>query len=256
MFEAALYFRFIEWKKITAWKCALEEIKRLQSIDLAQKSLEDKSSKVSKINVISLNTVSLISHIDDIRFDQKFKSADLILLQETSLQSDHSHEEQLAIEGKQSHFNSIGHRKGLAIYFTDNFLQRSAITKQTHQISSVSSSNLCVVNVYRSKQAGYQFNHDLETFISEPGLDYILLGDWNFCCRDETNHSVLLLLQKHSFSMGFDPPIATHNQGRCLDQIYYRFSNNSTTKLIACQISPCYFSDHDAISISIAVNST
>ena len=84
-------------------------------------------------------------------------SAKVLLLQETSLTTNLEDSLRFKFKGKICHFNSNGHRKGLATYFTPDF---SVILDATHgrfQMTSIFSGELIITNVYRSGDAGKNY---------------------------------------------------------------------------------------------------
>ena len=177
-------------------------------------------------------------------------SAKVLLLQETSLTTNLEDSLRFKLEGKMCHFNSSGHRKGLATYFTPEF---SVVLDATHgrfQMTSISNGELIITNVYRSGDAGKQvFLESLKRFIEDKSKTHILMGDWNFCQRDDASHPVKIFLENNGFFSGFAKPQATHIQGRCLDQIFVRFAGEPLD--FESSVKVCIYSDHEPISMKI-----
>ena len=105
-------------------------------------------------------------------------TAKVILLQETSLPGDSEIGNSFNLEGKNSHFNSRGHRKGLAMYFPLEFSLCMNANHDRFQLSSISSDKMIITNV-RSKDAGTEFVDTLSTFIHDRSKFHLFMGDWN-----------------------------------------------------------------------------
>ena len=211
----------VPWDKIVPWPDAMKEMARLEKLDL---TITDQMP-TNDFEIVSLNTISLVTHYDDIRVDPNLMSANVLLLQETSLPINFDDNNSYNLPNKMSHFNSRGHRKGLATYFPPGFRVLKDVAHDRFQMSSVSSDKIIITNVYRSKDAGQDFLDALTSFIQDKSKIHILLGDWNFCQRDEMDHPVKIFLQNNDFETGFSLPQASHIKGRCLDQIYIYFPN-------------------------------
>ena len=69
------------------------------------------------------------------------------------------------------------------------------------------------------------------------------------CQRDDYNHPVLRFLKCKQFSSALNPARSTHKEGRCLDQVYFRFSNK--IQMVEATLKPCYFSDHDKVQVTV-----
>jgi hypothetical protein len=231
--------------KAVPWPDALVEMKRLEVLDLSLPI----QIPLNQFEIVSLNVISLPSHFEDIKVDPNLMSAKVLLLQETSLTNNLGDNHRFNLEGKMCHFNSSGHRKGLATYFTPDF---SVLLDKTHgrfQMTSISNGELIITNVYRSKDAGRDFLQSLESFIQDKSKVHIFMGDWNFCQRDEALHKVKVFLEKNGFISGFTTPQATHIQGRCLDQIFVRFPGDPLD--FESSVKVCIYSDHEPISMKI-----
>ena len=236
-------------EKIKPWQDAVEEMERLDKLDLSKRI----QCVASEIEIVSLNTVSLRTHIEDIRCDRGVMCAKVILLQETSISENQQPGLEFGLESKECHFNSKGHRKGLATYFTPEFEVLCDITNDKFQITSISSDKLTITNIYRSNGAGEEFLNALTDIIENSKVSHVILGDWNFCQRDESNHPVKVFLEENNFKAAIQPPQSTQREGRCLDQIYTRLDSSDVEFKSAC-VKTCYYSDHEPISITLKFN--
>ena len=61
--------------------------------------------------------------------------------------------ENFAIEGKKVQFNNRGKGKGIATFYPANFELQMHISEDGFQITSISSSKLNIINIYRSEKS-------------------------------------------------------------------------------------------------------
>lgn len=228
--------------KITPWPDAIDELARLEHIDIGK----PKQISPSIIEIISLNIRSLPAHIDHIKADHELMSAQLILLQETWVPSTVNPTELFTLKYKQQHFNGGGRGKGIATYFTPEFVLLNQATEDKFQITSITSNVLIVTNVYRSTDANIHFLNTLTNFIQDCSKAHIVMGDMNFC-----QIKIKKLLENHHFHPAIVPPISRHMGGRCLDQIYIRLTLHVECKNVS--VKTCYYSDHEPISITLEI---
>ena len=78
----------------------------------------------------------------------------------------------------------------------------------------------------------------------------LLLGDFNFCERKEKSHPIREKIKDLGFKSLLDPPIATHTEGRCLDQAYLR-GGEALDLTISARVGTCSFSDHDPVIVEV-----
>ena len=77
----------------------------------------------------------------------------------------------------------------------------------------------------------------------------LLLGDLNFCEREESGHPLRQMLLGENFASLLSPPVPSHIEGRCLDQVYCRTGEG--IQECSAQVGTSSFSDHDALSIKV-----
>jgi hypothetical protein len=234
----------LPFDKITPFPEAFDEMTRLKTIDI---SLSVQKS-ANEFEIVSLNTISLPAHFEDIKSDINLTSAKVILLQETSLTPDIDVGNMYNLNGKNVHYTSQGHRKGLASYFPPDFELISEISDAKFQMTTISNIHMQITNVYRSANAGSDFLDYFDHFLSyiiDKSKMQIIMGDWNFCQRDEPNHPVKKSLDRHNFISTLRPHQPTHIMGRCLDAIFVR---NLVSNYDA-SVKVCIYSDHEPISI-------
>jgi exonuclease III len=230
--------------KIVPFADAFDEMTRLKTIDISLPVPKN----ANKFEIVSLNTISLPAHFEDIKSDINLISAKVLLLQETSINPNINVGNMYNINGKTVHFTSQGHRKGLASYFPPDFQVVNEISFDEFQMMTIANSHMQITNVYRSSKAGSDFLDYFDRFLADI-LDkskmQIIMGDWNFCQRDEPNHPVKKSLDRHNYISALNPHQPTHVMGRCLDAIFTRnfvLNFNASVKV-------CIYSDHEPISI-------
>ena len=230
--------------KIRAWPEALEELDRLDSLDVSKQA---KSS--SGLKIVSQNTRSLNTHFVDILADFELMSSQVICIQETWEQRDQNLEEYYQIAGKDCHFNSIGRGAGIVTYFSSDFTFLRDITDDRYQMTSISSEMLMIINIYRSTNAdNSSFLSHLTDLLEGSSTSIIICGDLNFCQRDENNHPVYKFLLDKNFIPALNPPIGTRN-GRCLDQIWT--SLREGVKFNKTSVQNSYYSDHSKVFLTV-----
>ena len=92
----------------------------------------------------------------------------------------------------------------------------------------------------------------LNELICNDNTSTVVCGDFNICQREQNNHPVLSFFKTSNFTPGFDPPEPTHKSGRCIDHVFFKLRQN--IKILQVARSPCFFSDHDKINITLKNN--
>ena len=133
--------------KISISDQALDELERLEEISFNRNLTpwyDDDCFHVS-----SLSCAGLISHIQAIRRDEKLLLADLILLQEISM--DTKREDDCQLQGFEASFICCGRGKGIASYMKDGSVF-SSYRDESFQVSSLNINGVHCFNVYRSQE--------------------------------------------------------------------------------------------------------
>ena len=100
-------------------------------------------------HVCSLNCAGLTAHIDDIRRDEKLLCADLIQLQEISI--DTEKEDDCQIPGFEASFICCGRGKGIASYWKNGIVS-SSNKNGFFQVSSMKIYGVHCFNIYQSQE--------------------------------------------------------------------------------------------------------
>ena len=225
--------------KIKPWPAALEELKRLNGVAINNPKNEDKRFKI-----ISLNTCSLRKHVSDIKGDYQLLSGNVICLQETWLERHEESQECYQITQFNSHFNSQGRGKGLATFFPDDFTVNESVADPHFQMSKIVSSNLSIINVYRSEKASDNFLKELDKLIRYDKT-IIVCGDFNYCHSSQIHHPVHIFFTERNFIQLVTE--ATHRGGRQLDHSYVYCLEPYSLNDFATKTIGCYYSDHDKV---------
>ena len=112
-----------------------------------------------------------------------------------------------------------------------------------------------MINVYRSSNSSNVDDQELVSDILDilttidGGKTIVLLGDLNFCEREEGDHPIRQVLLGENFASLLSPPVPSHIEGRCIDQVYCRTGEANLD--CSAQVGTSSFSDHDAVNIKV-----
>ena len=142
----------------------------------------------------------------------------------------------------------------MATYFDDTFDVMEFVTTTNCQITKISSSNIDVINVYRSKEC------DMEEF--EQMIFQIIDGNDKFkkvlICGDVNIHYiegaancfVRKIMDEYKFEQLVTDP--THDGGNTIDHVYV---SPALQGRVVVEKSCVYYSDHDLLTIKIIEDS-
>ena len=141
----------------------------------------------------------------------------------------------------------------MAVLFPPTFTESFTVKKSSHQMAAVSRKDLTVINLYRSSNANtdeliLDFLALIQNFDGQQTI--VLCGDFNLCEREDKLHAFRKLLLERGFKSLLNPPQATHQEGRCLDQAYCKHGE-SIQYLCTAHVGTSSFSDHDPIMVKI-----
>ena len=233
---------------------ALMELERLVSKSLNKNPPVWEQKHDWSFKIVSLNCQSLADKLEEIKEDQIILMSDVICLTETWLKSD-STTDDIMIPGFELHLNSVGDGKGIGTYYKmDNISFDMDIKKKTVQITKMSSSEIDIINIYRSQGAdNLEVADGLRNMINEEKLT-VVCGDFNLCFIDKRENIVTKMLESHGFTQLVKE--ATHFKGGHIDHVY---SNHDPGmfKVEVMMYSPYYTSrDHDALCITLFKNTS
>ena len=228
---------------------ALQELERLHSVSVNKNPPIWEQSQTWSLKVCSFNIRSINEHINDLKADPIIKFSDIICLSETWLTNDRDLQA-FKLHGYALHLNSVGHGKGLAVYYNEMIFQHDAdIRKPLYQITKMGSADIDVIAVYRSSGGNkMEVLESIKSLIVDT-KSTMICGDFNFCTVQEKNSSFVKVLN----DMGFEErvQVATHIKGGHIDHVYFR-SPRQNLSLEVLLYSPYYpTKDHDAICSTI-----
>ena len=245
--EQIFILNSLDESKIRTSQIGLRELQRLQQMSINEKPTPWLRHDNNSVKVASLNCAGLKPHFIDIQADSHLLKADVIHLIETSLDADDN--TQFTLPGYSSHFINIGNGKGIATYYKTGVVEHEQDLKENNmQITKFTSSNLDVVNIYRSSN-GHSvelLNHILK--MTPHGKPVLITGDFNICYQMNQTNRLIQGLETNGFQQLVNE--ATHIRGRHIDHAYWRDHNNTWADPAVDRYSP-YYSDHDAIGITM-----
>ena len=164
--------------KIRASAKALAELSEMNARSINQNPIEWRKISGKCIKVASMNCMNLNNNYEDILCDPTLMESTLIALSETWLEEGMPR----PINGFNSHLNSVGPGKGLAIYYKKDIFQPSLEVRfEKLQITKMESNEVDVITVYKSEQANLSaLLEHLKSMIS-PAKTTIVCGDFNIC---------------------------------------------------------------------------
>ena len=233
--------------KIRTSPIGLRELYRLQNISINENPTPWLRASSDSIKIASLNCAGLKPHFVDIQADEHLLNADIIHLIETSLNETETSEH--ILPGYSSHFINIGNGKGIATFYKTKVVTHDQDLKDSNmQITKFTSSNLDVINTYRSSN-GHSvelLNHLLRMLPEKRAV--IITGDFNICYQMNRTNRLIQGLESNGFRQLVHE--ATHIRGRHIDHAYWRDSEGTWSEPAVDRYSP-YYSDHDAIGLTI-----
>ena len=194
-----------------------KELKRLTSKSVNKNLPKWEKLDRESIKIFALNCHSLEDKFHDIKCDRIVMYSDVIRPIETWLKDDYWRPD-LDISGYKKHFNSYGNErgKGLAVYYKEEKFRLAEVAKYSNlQISMLSSDDVNLLVVYRSKGSKDAYNHIVRHI--DPTKTTFICGDFNVCFIEKQDHPLIKLLLR----FGSDQKVktATHIQGGLLEQV-------------------------------------
>ena len=207
------------------------------------------------LKICYLNARSLHKHIDDVRTDTNYLSADILIFTETRF-SPHDLDEMYAIEGyklfrndETSNVNRPYH--GTAVYSRLRMLNGYPYARNCHGIEltiakTVERPDLIIIGIYRSPRVVLSsLLTAIRTTLEEnPSSQVIFMGDFNVNWLDEVERRSLynVMINENSLEQLISSLITT-DYGTLIDHLY----TNLIEEDIQTGTLETYFSDHKAI---------
>ena len=228
---------------------ALEELEssRIKAINTVEET------EVDELKILCLNVYSLKKHFVDVeRIVQAMASLpSAICLQETWL-NEGDDVDRFHLQDLKLIVNSKGRGRGVATYFDDTFDVTDSVNTDICQITKISSNDIDVINVYRSKECNVEeFKLMIFKMIDKDMFRNVLIcGDVNVHFKDGTSNSfVRKIIDEYKFEqLVLD---ATHNGGNTLDHVYV---SPALQGRVTVEKACIYYSDHDLLTIKVIGN--
>ena len=205
------------------------------------------NNKPSEKGIMSCNIRSLTKHYEDVKSYPDIKNADIICLQETWLDPEKVYG--YCIKGMKATLNSTGKGKGIATYYTDDYIHQKSVTHPQYQMTLISGKTEDIINIYRSGGApSNQLINDIKSLVNKTRRT-IIVGDLNICSLKEKFHTVLRSLTFLGFKQKVSFP--THEGGGYIDHVHiYDPTGSEEMQPVKISHQSVYFTDHDIMFIS------
>ena len=206
------------------------------------------------LKICYLNARSLHKHIDDVRTDINYLSADILIFTEMRF-SPHDRDEMYAIEGYELFRNDETSNvsrpyHGTAVYSRLRMLNGYPYARNCHGIEltiakTVKHPDLIIIGIYRPPRVVLSsLLTAIRTTLEEnPSSQVIFIGDFNVNWLDEVERRSLYNIMINENSLEQLMSSFTTDYGTLIDHLY--------TNLI--ETLETYFSDHKAIWASVKV---
>ena len=234
--------------KIMMSSDALKELQRLEDISINRNPRIWMIDQQEVLRICSLNCAGLKAHYEDIKGDKRLLKADILLFQETSLNIDDNIDFEMMSHPVHIHVKD-GRGKGVSVYMKQSCMEKTCYIHQGFQIAKISVKNFTIFNVYRSSSASKDVFCDKLTDVLDTSDGQLIFGDFNLCGQQEKLSKIPRVLSSHGFTQIVKE--ATQIGGRQIDHIYIK--EKLKTEIIDLERCSVYFSDHDALLLTIKI---
>ena len=203
-------------------------------------------NELHRLERISINKNQRIWMKDQV--DQKLLIADIILLQETSLEIGSTNQLEISSHPNILHVRQ-GRGKGVTIYMKEKFDDKIIICGPGYTMAAINCKGLKIFNVYRSSNGSKEeICEKFDKLIDDP-ITTIVCGDFNVCGQREEKNKIT----RHLLSYGLPQLVKepTHVRGRQIDHIYLR--EGTQMKVLDIERLSPYYTDHDALLLTLEV---
>ena len=234
--------------KIMMSKDALEELHRLEHISLNRNPTCWMNDQLEALRICAMNCAGLKAHFEDIKADERILKADILLLQETSLNVDDEAHFEMTSHPVQFHVRD-GKGKGVSVYMKQRYIGKNWFKGDGFQIAKISFEGFTILNVYRSSSASKDAFCDKLMEMIDQATAPLIFGDFNVCGQREKFSKIPRFLS----SLGLTQLVseATQIQGRQIDHIYIK--DDMKTNVLDIERSSLYYSDHDALMLTLEI---
>ena len=183
---------YLPEQKIFPSPDALDELNRMKKVSI-NSSLKKRRPLISSNNILSLR-----AHFKNMKHSTTVPKSDVICFQETWLQPNQENTNNLMLDGYNCHFVSVGRGKGIATYYKENFKFQEEVENPNYQIAKIASTEVDIINVYRSSNAPSSFIEDLTALINQDRETHVV-GDFNFCYKSDKNNKIAKTMNELGF---------------------------------------------------------
>ena len=228
---------------------ALVEIRRLEDVSINKNpTLWERESDPNVMKISYLNARSLLNKFDNIKSDFSLQQSDFLVLAETWIPKNETGSEQFELTNYNTHLNSTGRGKGLAVFYKPEYNQIKNHNEENINITKIESEDLDIIAVYRSKDGLCEKLINKLQDILNMSKSTLVIGDMNICNKKQPNNELKTFLENKNFRQLITQ--ATHIGGGHLNHAYI-LNTGQFEDAPDVQLIPKYYSDHDAICISI-----
>ena len=238
-----LFLKDFDQKKIYCNKEAKGEVAKLKAKALNIQVTKWDQPDDGVVRLTSLNTRSLSKHQQDLESDEFIMKSDIILIQETWLESE--------LQDRISdfyHYYVHGRSKGVAVLSRSLPVNHSSHQSINCSLIKLSFQAFDIINIYR-----FSSNTNLKDFTSEVlpllnnGRTQIVAGDLNIDLLRNPGNFFTQSLTDLGFKQLVSLP--THNQGGLIDQVYFHQIEEATCEEISHHTM--FWSDHDCLAFML-----
>ena len=189
--------------KIYPIQKALEEIIRLQEVSINNNpNLWDKALNPNVMKVSYLNTRSLVNKFENIKSDKSLQQSDILVLAETWIPKNTDTKDKFKLENYETHLNSSGRGKGLAIFQKQGYGQIRDHNEENINITMIELGDLDIIAVYRSTDGNVgNLIHKLEDIINI-SKSTMVIGDMNLCNKKMPTNELRKFLEEEKIQAG------------------------------------------------------
>ena len=145
-------------------------------------------------------------------------------------------------------FKNIGRGKGLAVYYKQEFQHICDLNEDKISITKMASEDIDIVAIYRSNEGKLVNLVNILHDLIDCSKTTLVIGDINICNSEKPKNKLKIFLEDKEFKKIVNE--ATHIDGGHIDHGFILNKGNYEETIIV-EIVPKYYSDHDALCISL-----
>ena len=188
----------VDPEKITVNDKVIQEALRMQSVSVNRNPCDWMNPNTPGLKVCSFNTCSLRKHVEDIRSDPVLMQSDVLLVQETWLETCEEEQDRYQLEGYEAHFVSPGRGKGIVTYVKKGVKTQCIrnLEEPNLQLTKVDLESVDIIAIYRSKDEPLSRLVQHLQHYTDPKKDTLVVGDVNICATKKNDLGNFLQKEK------------------------------------------------------------